>query len=359
MADAIVTPSATSWPPTTPVRRRVRRSDPPRRRVRARRFLDERPWRPRAVADVSREVYVELGRGEFREGRGLDALLRAYRLGARVAWRGFVEAGGRPAWSHVLYSLGEASSPTSTGCRRGRRGLRADPVGSGGRDASASGAPDPPALVASPRRGRTSRAAADAAGWAVPNPRDAVAESEDPERSPAAWAPTCRAAPTAAVAFVPDVHAPRRRPSSSSRSATARRARPRGRPAEAASAPSAPAPAAARRRRPRPLATADEHLADLLLAADRKLAADLADRRPRPARRPPGPAAREARPRPCRPGSTTRGGWRRRRRARRPPADRPLPPGQLRERIGRLEDPDGRFELALALRARRATRRAT
>src|SRR3954468_13476724 len=35
----------------------------------------------------SREVYRGLGRGEMREGRGLDALQAAYRVGARVAWR--------------------------------------------------------------------------------------------------------------------------------------------------------------------------------------------------------------------------------------------------------------------------------
>ena len=34
-----------------------------------------------------REVYVGLGRGELREGRTLDALQSAYRVGARVAWR--------------------------------------------------------------------------------------------------------------------------------------------------------------------------------------------------------------------------------------------------------------------------------
>src|SRR5918995_4842850 len=34
-----------------------------------------------------RDVYVGLGRGELREGRTLDALQSAYRVGARVAWR--------------------------------------------------------------------------------------------------------------------------------------------------------------------------------------------------------------------------------------------------------------------------------
>jgi hypothetical protein len=39
-----------------------------------------------------REVYIALGRGEFRAGRGLDALQGAYRVGARIAWRRISEA---------------------------------------------------------------------------------------------------------------------------------------------------------------------------------------------------------------------------------------------------------------------------
>src|SRR3954453_7837594 len=41
-----------------------------------------------------RATYVNLGRGEMRAGRSLDALLAAYRLGSRLALRRFVEAGG-------------------------------------------------------------------------------------------------------------------------------------------------------------------------------------------------------------------------------------------------------------------------
>ncbi|MFN2617677.1 MAG: PucR family transcriptional regulator [Thermoleophilaceae bacterium] len=54
-------------------------------------------------------IYVQLGRGEFREGRSLDALLAAYRLGARLAWRRFAAAGdaaGLPP--EAMYRLGEA-----------------------------------------------------------------------------------------------------------------------------------------------------------------------------------------------------------------------------------------------------------
>src|SRR3954452_7152263 len=41
----------------------------------------------------SREVYRALGRGEMREGRSLDSLQAAYRVGARVAWRRLSSAG--------------------------------------------------------------------------------------------------------------------------------------------------------------------------------------------------------------------------------------------------------------------------
>src|SRR6185312_1689429 len=57
----------------------------------------------------ARDTYVNLGRGEFHAGRSLDALLAAYRVGARLAWRRFVEAGkeaGLPP--EALFSLGEA-----------------------------------------------------------------------------------------------------------------------------------------------------------------------------------------------------------------------------------------------------------
>jgi hypothetical protein len=47
----------------------------------------EQIGRPAAGARPGREVYIALGRGEYRAGRGLDALQAAYRLGARIAWR--------------------------------------------------------------------------------------------------------------------------------------------------------------------------------------------------------------------------------------------------------------------------------
>jgi hypothetical protein len=48
--------------------------------------------RPTPGERPGRDVYVALGRGEFHAGRPLDALQHAYRVGARVAWRRIAEA---------------------------------------------------------------------------------------------------------------------------------------------------------------------------------------------------------------------------------------------------------------------------
>src|SRR5829696_6954234 len=56
-----------------------------------------------------RATYVNLGRGEMRAGRSLDALLSAYRLGSRLAWRRFVETGRDGGLEpDAIYALGEA-----------------------------------------------------------------------------------------------------------------------------------------------------------------------------------------------------------------------------------------------------------
>src|SRR5882757_2826932 len=60
---------------------------------------------PDAGRGTGREVYLQLGRGEHQQGRTLDSLQSAYRIGARVAWRRFAAAGsgaGLPADSLSL-----------------------------------------------------------------------------------------------------------------------------------------------------------------------------------------------------------------------------------------------------------------
>src|SRR3954471_11877703 len=64
---------------------------------------------PAAAAGEARETYVELGRGEYHSGRSLDALLAAYRVGARLAWRRFVDSGvAAELPPQTIYALGEA-----------------------------------------------------------------------------------------------------------------------------------------------------------------------------------------------------------------------------------------------------------
>jgi hypothetical protein len=64
---------------------------------------------PDAGRGLGREVYVELGRGELRQGRTLDSLQAAYRVGARVAWRRIAVAARRAKLdSEVLSLLAEA-----------------------------------------------------------------------------------------------------------------------------------------------------------------------------------------------------------------------------------------------------------
>jgi hypothetical protein len=85
---------------------------PPRLRVgveEALRQFVEMIERPGPDRGQGREVYVGLGRGEMRAGRGLDALLAAYRLGARIAWRRLAAAGaGAGLAPDTMYLLAES-----------------------------------------------------------------------------------------------------------------------------------------------------------------------------------------------------------------------------------------------------------
>jgi hypothetical protein len=64
---------------------------------------------PEAGRGLGRDVYVELGRGELRQGRTLDSLQAAYRVGARVAWRHFARVARRAKLdAEVLSLLAEA-----------------------------------------------------------------------------------------------------------------------------------------------------------------------------------------------------------------------------------------------------------
>jgi hypothetical protein len=60
---------------------------------------------PSGARGPGREVYVALGSGELREGRTLDALQSAYRVGARVAWRRLAAAATRAGVEPDVLSL--------------------------------------------------------------------------------------------------------------------------------------------------------------------------------------------------------------------------------------------------------------
>jgi hypothetical protein len=340
----------------------------------------------------ARDTYVNLGRGEFHAGRSLDALLAAYRVGARLAWRRFVEAGkdaGLPA--EALFSLGEAmfayideisaesadgyaeeqSAAAGESQRRRRRLIRVL-------------AQDPPPAP------EAIRTAAQGAGWPLPNRVAALVAAEttegDAETAAGGTAQTIGggepvpgeeiveatatrlarriglgavggAAAGLACVFVPDPDAPGRKRQIAAALGDGPEIISHGPTvpwAEAASSLRRAAAAyrlAASGRIPGGLVVAEDHLATLLLAADPALAADLAASRLAPlATLGEGPRARLT--------ETLRAWLDRPGQVQAVAAELEVHPQtvryrlrQLRELFGsRLEDPDARFELSLALR---------
>lgn len=135
---------------------------------------------PDAGRRPGREVYLRLGRGELQQGRTLDSLQAAYRVGARVAWRRFAAAGRRAMLDPEILSLlaeaifayidelsadsvegyAEAQAEVEDLRRRRRRELAA-------------------LLVREPPAGEADlRAASQAAGWPLPRTVAALACAE-------------------------------------------------------------------------------------------------------------------------------------------------------------------------------------
>jgi hypothetical protein len=339
-----------------------------------RRFVDSIEH-PAAVSERDRRIYVELGRLEMREGRTLNALLSAYRVGAQIAWRRFVEAGVRadlePA---TLYRLGEAifayideisgesiegyasEQSAAAGERQRRRAqlvmlLAADP---------------PPAPEAM-------RAAAVRAAWAPPARLAAlVVEGIDADRLASRLGPGTLAGPLEisdgsasarrpgrVVAFVSEPDAPRRH----AQIEEAVGARPAALGPTVAAAATARSVERARRALDlraagalpgEGLVVATEHAAELLLHADTRLASELAAARlaPLDALK---PGARE------RLIQTLRAWLDRQGRIDETARALEVHPQTVRYRLGQLrdafgptlDDAEARFELALALRVHR------
>src|SRR5215212_4367177 len=318
---------------------------------------------PDPDAARARRTYVELGRGEFRAGRSLDALLAAYRVGV---------AGGLDP--DTIYALGGAIfAYIDELSAESAEGYAEEQTAAAGEDERRRRrlvrllAQDPPAGQ------EALRTAATAARWRLPRGGVAalVAATAGEGESGEALLDSIAArlarrlgegaigaeADGAALVFVPDPDAPARR----------RRIERAIEDEPTVLGPTVEWPRAARSARRAGdahrlavagrlgagarLIVADDHLAQLLLAADPGLAADLAKTRLAPlADLADGPRARL---------TETLAAW----------LDRPgqvqavaaslgVHPQtvryrvrQLRDLFGeRLEDPDARFELALALR---------
>src|SRR4051812_28659610 len=149
------------------------------------RFLDELDGATvePEVSAASRLVYVELGRGEFREGRSLDALLSAYRTGARVAWRRFVDAGKAADLDpDQLYRLGEAIFAYIDGLSAESTEGYAEAQSAGAGERARERRRLVGLLLQSPPADEGAvRDVAERAGWPLPDRLAAlVAEGEDP-----------------------------------------------------------------------------------------------------------------------------------------------------------------------------------
>jgi PucR-like helix-turn-helix protein len=316
---------------------------------------------PEGGRGAGHEVYVNLGRGEMRAGRSLDALLSAYRLGARVAWRRFAAAGERAGLSpRTLYLLAESIFAYIDE-------LSADSIEGYAREqAAAAGAQHRRRrqlmrlLLEEPAAAATAvEAAAADASWPLPRSLGVMAvEGEETDRVGVRVGPDVLVAPMApgTVLIVPDPAAPGRR--------RELEAALRGR--LGALGPTVTwqeAPVSFARAREvlrlaqdgtldaRGLILADDHGLALLLGADRRLALDVAQRAL-------APLVEETERSRDRLAETLAAWLRHRGRTEEVARALHVHPQTVRYRLGRLrdlfgdrlEDPDARFELEVALR---------
>ena len=325
-------------------------------------FLDEVEGGRRAEAPGARDTYVTLGRWEVREGRSLDALLAAYRVGARVAWRRAAAAGRDAGFdADTLTLLAEAFfayiDELSARSARGFTEEQAAVAGEAARRRRALLA----LMVQAPAPDfATVEHAAREAGWELPASLAALVWRDQSEQ------PVARRLPLGSIAapleeglvcaLVPDPGAPARRAEVEQALGD--------RPAALGPAVS-PGEAWLSARRGRALlrlmadgvvqgglATADDHLADLIVHGDAGLARELAAARLEPLRGR-SPKARERL-------VDTLSAWLDHQGSV-PTVARALHVhpqtvryrlAQLREIFGqRLDEPEGRFELMLAVRA--------
>ena len=326
--------------------------------------------RPGATREAGRQVYVDLGRAEMLAGRSLDALLAAYRLGARVAWRKLAAAGEAAGLAPgTLYLLAEAifayidelSGESIEGYAR-EQAAAAGELQRLRRRLAGLLIQDPPADAAS------LEAASLAAGWKLPRSLAAlVAEGEDPDRLAMRLGADVIgvALPPQVCALVPDPEAPGRRAQLEGAFSDRLGVLGPALPWRAAGVSAGRARAALALLREgtigsanEGLVAADDHSLALLLNADRRLARDMAETALAPLADE-TPASRE------RLSSTLLAWLRHRGRTELVAEALHVHPQTVRYRIGRLrelygerlDDPDVRFELELALRSGNAVAR--
>ena len=318
--------------------------------------------RPEEDRGAGRRIYVNLGKAEMRAGRSLDALLAAYRLGARVAWRRLAAAGKAAGLEpDILYLLAESifayidelSAESIEGYAREQTAAAGESQRQRRRLAGLL-VQDPPADAAAVE------AAAIAAGWTLPRELAAViSEGDDPDRLSMRLGAGVIAVelPPNVCALVPDPDAPARRAQIDA--AFPRRLAVLG-PAvpwrrAAVSAGRARAALALAKEGAIPgegLLVAQEHSLALMLNADRGLARDMRSAALRPLEAE-TPASRE------RLGKTLLAWLRHRGRTELVAEALHVHPQTVRYRVGRLrelygeglDDPDARFELEIALRS--------
>jgi hypothetical protein len=171
---------------------------------------------PLGARGPGREVYVALGAGEHRQGRTLDALQSAYRVGARVAWRRLAAAARRAGVEPDVLSLLAESifayiETLSADSVEGYAEARSRLEGERGRrrnELVTLLVRDPPADEAD------LRAAAEAVGWRLPRITATLAcDEEQLEPLARQLPPDALAAPLDGVgcAIVPDPDGPGRR----------------------------------------------------------------------------------------------------------------------------------------------------
>ena len=132
------------------------------------RFLDLPGTDSPALAPQDRDVYLALGKGELLQGRSLEALLAAYRVGARVAFRRFADLAGKidpgllmPLAESVFAYIDELSAVSAEGfaTEQSRRAGESDRRRGELLTVLLSGTADAPSVTA----------AAALAGWTVPD----------------------------------------------------------------------------------------------------------------------------------------------------------------------------------------------